>query len=42
MIKTSNKKYDELNVGTTVHLSISDDDRARESLINYTSIFIAP
>lgn len=31
MIKTSNRKYDKLSVGTTVRLSIPDVDHARGS-----------
>jgi hypothetical protein len=38
MIKTSNKKYDELSVGTTVRLSIPDVDRARRSLRNVLAV----
>jgi hypothetical protein len=38
MIKTSNKKYDELSVGTTVHLSIPDVDRVRGSLRNILAV----
>jgi hypothetical protein len=38
MIKTSNKKYDELSVGTTVWLSIPDVDRARGSLRNVLAV----
>jgi hypothetical protein len=38
MIKTSNKKYDELSVRTTVRLSIPDVDRARGSLRNVLAV----
>jgi hypothetical protein len=38
MIKTSNRKYNEYSVGTTVRLSIPDADRDCESPRNYTNI----
>ncbi|KAL4131095.1 hypothetical protein QTP88_008444 [Uroleucon formosanum] len=39
MVKTSNRKYDELSVGTTVRLSyIPDVDRARGSPINVLAV----
>jgi hypothetical protein len=38
MVKTSNRKYDELNVGTTVRLSIPDVDRARGSPRNVLAV----
>ena len=38
MVKTSNRKYDELSVGTTVRLSIPDVDRARGSPRNVLAV----
>jgi len=38
MVKTSNRKYDELSVGTTVRLSIPDVDRARRSPRNVLAV----
>jgi hypothetical protein len=38
MIKTSNKKHDELNIGTKVWLSIPDIDGARGSLRNVLAV----
>jgi len=38
MVKTSNRKYDELSVGITVRLSIPDVDRARGSPRNVLAV----
>lgn len=38
MVKTFNRKYDELSVGTTVRLSIPDVDRACRSPRNVLAV----